>query len=1686
MKRLVLFIAGIAFSVVGWSQPYGNEWIDYDQSYYKFPVTEKGVVRLDFNTLSNAGIPVSSLDPRNIQVFAREQEVPLYAPGESDGVFNVSDYIEFFVEPNDGWLDSQVYREPGDQLNPNYSLYNDTIYYYLTWNSSTSNARVETEGDEDIDDYSPRNWFWKNQRVDYTGAYYAGELNTYGGSTPYYTESEGWMSGRYGVPSGSPIRSTNVQTPLAFTGSGAPLIEFSSVSCGASNASGSPNHHTEVNIDGTTVANFTFTGYEKNLVTATRPPSIADDGVVEVQHEVIGDLGVASDYQALSYVDLWYPHQPDLGGASKATIHIPLNETGQYSRYDLSGLAANNAIMYVRGGETTRRLTAESQSGTHRFLVENMLGGDRFFAYITADSAVQSVESLTPVANNGLFTNFGLANVDSAFVVVTEESLESSAQAYANYRQQRFNSLVALTEELYDQFGGGIPKHGLAIRRFSDYLLDNWNDPPKFLMLIGKAVREAAEDAPGSRKNPVYYSRNLVPSFGYPSSDVAITAGLNGTELQPAIPTGRISALDNQTVLDYLQKVQTFEAQPHAEWMKRLIHFGGGQDLNEQDNFAFYLSVYEETIEDTCFGGTVTTFRKDSSEPIQINVSEEIDELITGGISYMTFFGHASGDGFDQSIDSPENFEWDGRYPFLIGNGCYTGDIFQPGSSSFSEEYTLPAEKGVIGFLANVKLGFEPFLHDYTRELYKQMGYKHYGDPIGDQIKYTIQEIQYSMGDPPNQFVVAQCLGMTLHGDPSLVINQFPKPDLAIEPSGIFFEPEDITAEVDSFTMNIEVKNIAKATNAEFEINIEHQLPDGSDSTYVLVKQGLYYKDTVSITLPVDQQYGLGLHSFDVYVDLPQNTVEELEGFESSNNSVIGRELLITTGGIVPVFPYEYSVIPQDEVVLKASTGEVFAEEKEYVFQVDTTDSFSSPALQENTIQSDGGVLEWQPMLQWPDSTVYFWRVAEATEPPSDRVWRESSFQYIPGEEGWGQAQFFQLKNNSFNQLEYNRPQRQIDFFTGSVGLRARVIGNSTSFANEVTLNTELVEYGGCFTNPSLHLMVFDPVTLEAWGTNYQGANPDNDFGNVNANGGCRPRVENYFIFRQNASQLQALADVLTDGTIPEDHYVLLYTWRFVNYDAWEQAPDIYDAVDELGATQVGTAQDSVPFIFLAQVGNPDFSQELYGSSISEELNLDVELPASGTNGVLVSREVGPAYSWDRLSWKFDELEGNDGDTTALRVTGIRANGTTSEIFDLESYDHQGEVENLGQFIDAQEFPKLRLRANMTDNLNATPAQVDRWHVLYNPVPEAALDPLSAYSFQDSVLQEGQEGSLVVAIRNVSQVDMDSLLVHYWIEGEDRQRHYIDYPRQDSLRAGEVLIDTLYFETLGFAGDNRLWVEVNPPVDSGSTTGVVYDQPEQYHFNNLAFLPFRVETDEENPLLDVTFDGVHIIDGEIVSAKPNVLITLKDENPFLIMDEPADTSNFKVFLTDPDDQQERIYFNPSAQISNMEFIPAGSDNRCKIIFKPELNVDGEYKLLVQAQDKSGNNSGINDYEVSFEVINRQTISEVLNYPNPFSTSTRFVFTLTGSEVPDRLRIQIMTVSGRVVREITEAEIGPLRIGRNITEYAWDGRDEFGDPLANGVYLYRVYARDNGQSVEIRKTQASQYFKKGIGKMYLMR
>ena len=360
------------------------------------------------------------------------------------------------------------------------------------------------------------------------------------------------------------------------------------------------------------------------------------------------------------------------------------------------------------------------------------------------------------------------------------------------------------------------------------------------------------------------------------------------------------------------------------------------------------------------------------------------------------------------------------------------------------------------------------------------------------------------------------------------------------------------------------------------------------------------------------------------------------------------------------------------------------------------------------------------------------------------------------------------------------------------------------------------------------------------------------------------------------------------------------------------------------------------------------------------------------------------------------------------------------------------------------------------------------------PLPEGAIMTPASLVAKDTFVQ-GESFDFLVYFKNISEASFDSMMkVKCILTDQSNVPHVIDIPKRKILSSGDTLMVAYSFDTRNMAGTNTLFLEFNPD----------NDQVEEWHFNNVLYKTFFVKKDEFKPLLDVTFDGVHILNRDIVSSKPKIIIKLKDENNYMAL---SDTSFISLQVRYPDQSIHTYTFGDT-----MLFHPANlsqGENTATVEFLPFFSEDGEYELIVSGRDSVGNKAGTADYRVAFSVINKAMISNLLNYPNPFTTSTAFVFMLTGHEVPQNLKIQILTVTGKIVKEITKAELGPIHIGRNITEYKWDGTDRYGQPLGNGVYLYRVVTNLNGSMLEKYRSEnedTDKYFTRGYGKMYLMR
>ena len=117
---------------------------------------------------------------------------------------------------------------------------------------------------------------------------------------------------------------------------------------------------------------------------------------------------------------------------------------------------------------------------------------------------------------------------------------------------------------------------------------------------------------------------------------------------------------------------------------------------------------------------------------------------------------------------------------------------------------------------------------------------------------------------------------------------------------------------------------------------------------------------------------------------------------------------------------------------------------------------------------------------------------------------------------------------------------------------------------------------------------------------------------------------------------------------------------------------------------------------------------------------------------------------------------------------------------------------------------------------------------------------------------------------------------------------------------------------------------------------------------------------------------------------------------------------------------------------------------------------GRHTLTVKAWDVL-NNSGEGYTEFVVEEKANLALTHVLNYPNPFTTNTRFMFEHNKPGVSLDLKIEIFTVSGKVIKTITK---NINTEGYRVDDITWDGLDDYGDKIGKGVYIYRVSLKDD--------------------------
>lgn len=1631
LKILILLVL---IPVTSFSQ-YANDWIKQGQVYYRIPTARDGVYKLGYQDLQNAGVPVNVIDPRLIQIFHRGIEQAIWVEGQSDAVFNSTDYIEFYGRANDGTVDKKLYKPAAYQPHSYYNLYSDTTSFFLTWSLTSLGKRIEVFDEINVNNL-PTEQFHLAERLLINSSDYAVGLteNDFIQYT-HFDQGEGWTGKKLQPGQSADYIFDSIINPVI--NSGNPILEILLVGLDKG------DHNAEVYVGQQVgslrlVGNYLFNGFDSyKIIIPITWTDVGSDGKLSVRL-MASSLTSNRPQFSTSYLKLNFPQGFQSTGITEKIFNLKTNSVNK-SFVEFENTPAGFRLWDVTDPSNITSIATKLSSGNRTAVIPETAIPRKLFAFnITSNPQIKRVSFRFIDPNQ---SNFII--ISNKLLMKPGGSYADPVKAYGAYRASAagggFDTLVVSIDLLYNQFNYGETSPS-AIYEFMRYLTEKGN--PKYLFLIGKG-RDVFSDI--HRKTNIMEIKDLVPSAGYPGSDMNFTTGLKGTLYEPAVPTGRLSATSPAEVAAYLNKIKEYETpNANADWQKRGLHLSGGILQGELPLFRYFLDQLKIKGEGPLWGSAINTIAK--REPSQVELINISDEINTG-VNQVTFFGHSSSSTIDIDIgfvtDPVLGYNNPGKYPVFLINGCNAGNFFLNGKV-FGEDWINATNKGARNFIAHSSFAFTYSLQYYS-ELFYEVGYQDslfIEKGIGDVQKEVAR--RFLLTNPPDIQNITQVQQMVLLGDPAVKLFSVSKPDFEITNSDISlvsFNENQVTARADSFAIKLIVRNNGLAKEKPLSIRVLRTLANGSTIQYDSIFNPVLKSDTLYFKIYREQNNGGGNNLFNVILD-PENRIQEIN--EGNNTATLSS--FIASNATINLFPSDFAIVNQNQVTLRWQDSNPFSNERVYRVQLDTTREFNSPYLKQFLVTGKVLAVKMIEILN-NDSTVYYWRTrfdAPDLNNGESSDWQFASFSYVKnGEEGWAQLKNKQLVGNVFNGVIAPTDEKKFEFENQVTSVSITTFGNNSSSSyTDVSVKINDAEYnlatqGQPCRNNTINLLAFNKSSAIPYATipfNFQDPRTC----------GREPQLINSF----SISEIQTTnSDDLIEAInrIGVSDSVILFSIGDAGYQSWPLAVKLKLGEIGVSGSEIDALQSGEPVIIYGKKGAAPGAAIILKTTLSPSnqqlISNRSTVTGRKTNGYMKSPLIGPASAWKRLEYKNPRKEVND--SVRIDIYGISLSGDETLLI-------EDATENLDLTqISEVDFPYMRLVYFTEDEIDLTPADWNNWFVYYEPAAEGIL--LFDEESVSKTIQEGQSWGSKFKFVNISTRNFtDSLSVDIDLFSKDKGLRESFKRKILPPTPGEtipILIDGI--DSKNKVGRNDLSVSINNRI-----------LPEQQYDNNVVSISDHVFVlaDKFPPVLEVTFDNRMLRNGEFVSSNPEIDIRVKDENKFLLMN---DTTLVNIYLSRPCNAIECAYERISFSDIHMVWYPASPTTDFKVEYRPINLEEGTYRLKVEAQDVSGNESGAEPYEISFVVRNETTLSFQGVYPNPSSIGFFFRFDLSGNTLPQKFLLEIISPEGRLITRFNEEDVSQFNIGLN--EIIWDGKDATGKLITNGVYLYRMSIQVDNQT-----------------------
>ncbi|WP_111685573.1 type IX secretion system sortase PorU [Winogradskyella tangerina] len=218
--------------------------------------------------------------------------------------------------------------------------------------------------------------------------------------------------------------------------------------------------------------------------------------------------------------------------------------------------------------------------------------------------------------------------------------------------------------------------------------------------------------------------------------------------------------------------------------------------------------------------------------------------------------------------------------------------------------------------------------------------------------------------------------------------------------------------------------------------------------------------------------------------------------------------------------------------------------------------------------------------------------------------------------------------------------------------------------------------------------------------------------------------------------------------------------------------------------------------------------------------------------------------------------------------------------------------------------------------------------------------------------------------------------------------------------------------------------------------------------------------DNVGPVINLFMNDENFVSGGITNESPNLLAKLQDDNGI----NTASGIGHDITAILDGDETNPFVLNDYYQ-ANIDDYTNGT-----VTFPFRDLEPGMHTLTLKAWDVYNNSATA---EIQFNVFDKDeelVINNVLNYPNPFVNYTEFWFNHNSVEPLD-ISVQIFTVSGKLVRTLNGQTSGGSKSVSSLSkDIVWDGRDDFGDKIGKGVYVYKLKVRSNRLNKQVEKIQ----------------